>query len=233
MIDAAVIFDMDGLLIDSEPLWCRAEVEVFNDLGVPLEESMCNQTMGLRSDEVVSYWYAQFPWVGTSQSTVGERIVSHVSELVATFGQPLPGAVEIVQLCQQMDLPLALATSSPMSLVESVLNKLGLQDAFGVLSSAQTEEFGKPHPAVYLKTANRLGVQPQKCVAFEDSIRGIISAKAASMRCIAVPAVEEREDPRFAIADAKLDSLTQINESWLREFITLSPWGKIPDARKK
>nr|WP_268793624.1 HAD-IA family hydrolase [Nodularia spumigena] len=143
-----------------------------------------------------------------------------VSELVATIGQPMPGAVEIIQLCQQMHLPLALATSSPIRLMEAVLNKLGLQDSFDVVSSAQTEEFGKPHPAVYLTTAHRLGVHPQKCVAFEDSIRGIISAKAASMRCIAVPALEDRADPRFAIADVKLDSLAQINESWLKEFFT-------------
>lgn len=225
MLDAAVIFDMDGLLIDSEPLWCIAELEIFNDLGVPLQESMCNQTMGLRTSEVVSYWYAQFPWIGPSQSTVAERIISRVSELLVTVGQPMPGAVEVVQLCQQMQLPLALATSSPMSLIETVLNKLGLQDAFDVVNSAQTEEYGKPHPAVYLTSAHRLGVHPNKCVAFEDSVRGTISAKAASMRCIAVPAAQDRKDPRFAIADVKLDSLEQISESWLKEFLTTSCLG--------
>ncbi|MTJ49912.1 hexitol phosphatase HxpB [Dolichospermum sp. UHCC 0259] len=226
MIDTAVIFDMDGLLINSEPFWHKAEVEVFNDLGVPLQESMCNQTMGLRCDEVVSYWYARFPWTDTSQSKVAERIINRVSELVATLGQPMPGATEIIQLCQQMHLPLGLATSSPICLIEVVLKKLNLQDTFDVVSSAQTEEFGKPHPAVYLTTAHRLGVHPQKCVAFEDSICGIISAKAASMQCIAVPALEEREDPRFAIADVKLDSLEQINESWLKEFFTSSHYKK-------
>ncbi|MEA5580540.1 hexitol phosphatase HxpB [Nodularia harveyana UHCC-0300] len=220
MIDSAIIFDMDGLLINSEPFWRRAAVEVFNALGIPLEESMCHQTMGLRIDEVVSYWCAKFPGTPTNQSEVAEQIVNGVSELVTTIGEPQPGAVEIVQLCQQMHLPLALATSSSMRLIEAVLNKLGLQDTFDVVSSAQTEEFGKPHPAVYLTTAHRLGVQPKKCVAFEDSITGIISAKAASMRCIAVPAPAEREDPRFAIADVKLDSLEQINESWLKEFIS-------------
>lgn len=219
MLDAAVIFDMDGLLIDSEPLWGIAELEVFNDLGVPLQESMCNQTMGLRTSEVVSYWYAQYPWTGPSQSTVAERIISRVSELVATVAQPMPGAVEIVKLCQQMQLPLALASSSPMCLIETVLNKLGLQDAFDVLNSAQTEQYGKPHPAVYLTSAHRLGVHPNNCVAFEDSIRGTISAKAASMRCIAVPAVQDRNDSRFAIADVQLNSLEQIDEFWLKEFI--------------
>lgn len=218
MLDLAVIFDMDGLLIDSEPLWCKAEVEIFNALGVPLKQSMCSQTMGLRIDEVVSHWYAIFPWTGVSQSAVAEQIIKRVNELVETIGEPMPGAVEVVQLCQRMQLPLALATSSAMSLVHSALNRLGLQDAFDILNSAETEEFGKPHPAVYLTTAARLGIHPSKCVAFEDSVRGMNSAKAAGMKCIVVPAVEEREDPRFAIADFKLDSLEAIDESWLKNL---------------
>jgi mannitol-1-/sugar-/sorbitol-6-/2-deoxyglucose-6-phosphatase len=95
-----------------------------------------------------------------------------------------------------------------------VLKKLDLQNTFDVVSSAQTEEFGKPHPAVYLTTAHRLGVHPQKCVAFEDSIRGIISAKAASMQCIAVPALEEREDPRFAMLRRSCWKQSQMS-SWI------------------
>ncbi|CAD5967046.1 Hexitol phosphatase B [Planktothrix tepida] len=219
MVDIAAIFDMDGVLIDSEPLWCRAEVEVFNHLGVPLTESMSSQTMGLRTDEVVSYWYAKFPWTGANQSVVADRILSQVGELVATEGKPMPGAVEAVQLCRRMQLPLALATSSPMSLVHLVLKRLGLQDAFDVLNSAETEEFGKPHPAVYLTTAHRLGVHPSKCIAVEDSIRGMMSAKTAGMRCIVVPAAEERENPQFAAADFVLDSLETINQAWLERVI--------------
>lgn len=219
MLDIAAIFDMDGVLIDSEPLWCRAEVEVFNILGVPLTQSMSSQTMGLRTDEVVSYWYAKFPWTGANPSTVADRILNRVGELVETEGKPMPGAVAAVQLCRRMQLPLALATSSPMSLVHLVLKRLGLQDAFDILNSAETEEFGKPHPAVYLTTAHRLGVHPNKCIAVEDSIRGMTSAKNAGMRCIVVPAPEERENPQFAAADIVLDSLATINQAWLERVI--------------
>ncbi len=219
MLDRAVIFDMDGLLIDSEPLWWQAELEIFNDLGVPLQESMCHQTMGLRTSEVVNYWYKKFPWTEPNESAVAEKLISRVGELIMTVGQPMPGAVEVVQLCHQMQLPLALASSSSLYLIEIVLNKLGLQDTFNGINSGETEIYGKPHPAVYLTSAHRLGIHPTKCVAFEDSIRGIISAKAASMECIAVPAPAEGEDPRFAIADIKLDSLTQIDKSWLNQFL--------------
>jgi sugar-phosphatase len=106
-----------------------------------------------------------------------------------------------------------------MSLVSLVLKRLGLQDAFDVLNSAETEEFGKPHPAVYLTTARRLGVHPSKCVAVEDSIRGMMSAKNAGMRCIVIPAAEERENPEFAAADIVLDSLEAIDRAWLERVM--------------
>ncbi|MDF5729488.1 MAG: hexitol phosphatase HxpB, partial [Rhizonema sp. PD38] len=192
-----------------------------NNLGVPLKHSMCSQTMGLRTDEVVSYWYAQFPWTGANQSVVAERILGRVGELVATEGKPMPGAIEVVQLCRRMHLPLALATSSPMRLVYLILKRLGLQDAFDVLNSAETEAFGKPHPGVYLTTARQDGVHPSKCFAVEDSVRGMMSAKTAGMRCIVVPAAEERDNPQFAAADIVLDSLTAIDQVWLERAMNL------------
>ena len=223
MLNTGIIFDMDGLLIDSEPLWRKAEVEIFNTIGVPLEESMCSQTMGLRIDEVVAYWYTQFPWTGISHDAVAERLIQRVGELIAEEGKPMAGAIETVQLCQSLNFPLALATSSSMFLVGIALQRLNLQDAFRVVSSAENEEFGKPHPAVYLTAARDLGIPPNQCIAFEDSIAGMTSAKAAGMRCIVVPAVEERHKSEFSLADVKLDSLETIDKVWLEEFLAKSP----------
>lgn len=219
MQDVAVIFDMDGLLIDSEPFWSQVEIEIFNDLGIPMNESMTSQTTGLRNDEVVKYWYARFPWTGMSQAEVCRTMIARMSDLLMTMGQPMPGAIEAVNLCRELNLPLALATSSPMGLIDTVLKRLDLKDAFDVITSAEAEEFGKPHPAVYLTASRRLGIEPTKCVALEDSVRGVISAKAASMGCIAVPAPENLEDERFAIADVTLNSLEQITEPWLKTFL--------------
>ncbi|NEO16443.1 MULTISPECIES: hexitol phosphatase HxpB [unclassified Moorena] len=219
MQDVAVIFDMDGLLIDSEPFWSQVEIEIFNDLGIPMNESMTSQTTGLRNDEVVKYWYARFPWTGMSQAEVCRTMIARMSDLLMTMGQPMPGAIEAVNLCRELNLPLALATSSPMGLIDTVLKRLDLKDAFDVITSAEAEEFGKPHPAVYLTASRRLGIEPTKCVALEDSVRGVISAKAASMACIAVPAPENLEDERFAIADVTVNSLEQITEPWLKKFL--------------
>ena len=218
---SAIIFDMDGLLIDSEPLWQQAEVEIFNSIGISLNHTTSAETMGLRTDEVVKYWAGKFPEIAINQAQVVERIISRMKELIITVGQAMPGAIEAVQLCKQMNLPLALATSSSMTLVTSVLQKLELTNVFEVIASAEKEEFGKPHPAVYLTTSDRLGIEATKCITFEDSINGVISAKAAKMKCIAIPAPEHREDQRFSLADVTLNSLAEITQPKLEELLNL------------
>ncbi|MBC6418334.1 MAG: HAD-IA family hydrolase [Prochloron sp. SP5CPC1] len=96
---------------------------------------------------------------------------------------------------------------------------MGLTDTFDIVASAEVEEFGKPHPAVYLTAARGLGIQPSHCVALEDSLRGVMSAKAARMRCIAVPEPEQQQDSRFEIANVTLPSLKSITRPWLEEFL--------------
>ena len=101
--------------------------------------------------------------------------------------------------------------------MRAVVEKLGLGGAFDFIHSAEEEEYGKPHPAVYLTTARMLGVAPTECLAIEDSLNGVIAAKSARMKCVAIPSPESRVDSRFTIADATLDSLTEINtELWKR-----------------
>jgi mannitol-1-/sugar-/sorbitol-6-/2-deoxyglucose-6-phosphatase len=203
----AVVFDMDGLLIDSEPLWRLAEVEVFNGIGVPLTEELAFTTMGLRTDELVEHWYARYPWNGPTLKEIEARIDSRVVDLVRERGAPLPGVLELVTLLRDRGLPLAIASSSTSELIATVVRQIGLADAFRVLQSAEHEPYGKPHPGVYIAAANALGVSPTECLAFEDSANGLLAAKAARMRCIAVPEPAVRQDRRFCIADATLDSL--------------------------
>lgn len=217
----AFIFDMDGLLIDSEPLWQQAANEIFGDFGISFNQSMATETRGLRTDEVVKYWADKFPKIDQNQTEIAERILRRMEELIMSCGQAMPGAIEVIQLCQNLNLPLALATSSPMTLVTCVLEKLALTNIFDVISSAEKEAFGKPHPAVYLTTSKHLGTEPTNCIAFEDSLNGVISAKAAKMKCIAVPSPEHRQEKRFVLADITLNSLEQITQPKLEEFLKL------------
>jgi mannitol-1-/sugar-/sorbitol-6-/2-deoxyglucose-6-phosphatase len=203
----AVIFDMDGVLIDSEPFWRRAEIELFGELGVHLTDEECRQTMGLRIDQSVAYWYARRPWLDPDLPALASGIVDRVVDLVEQEGQPLPGVEHAVGVCEKQGLHLAVASSSWVRLIDAVLRRLGIADAFEVVRSAADEPHGKPHPGVFLTTAGQLGVEPARCLVIEDSVNGMVAAVAARMRCVVIP---ERWDPRFVLADAVLDSLHDI-----------------------
>jgi sugar-phosphatase len=206
----AVIFDMDGVLIDSEPLWRVAETRAFNAIGVPMREEDGLLTMGLRTDEVVEFWYARHPWQSPSKKEVEASIVREVIALIEEQGEAMPGAVEAVSWLADARVKLGLASSSATEIIEAVLDKLDLARSFAVVQSAEHEPYGKPHPAVYIECARRLGVPPDRCLAIEDSPAGVLAAKAARMTCIAVPAPELRDDNRYCIADARLGSISEL-----------------------
>jgi mannitol-1-/sugar-/sorbitol-6-/2-deoxyglucose-6-phosphatase len=213
----AVIFDMDGLLIDSEPLWQDAEVVAFGRVGLRLTRELCTRTMGLRVDDVVSYWRALHPWDGPSNTEVERWIIDEGIELISRRGEPMAGAVEAVTFVKATGVKVGLASSSPKRMMRAVIDRLGLDGAFDCIHSAETEEYGKPHPAVYLTTARELGVAPTCCLAVEDSLIGVIAARAARMGCIAVPEPARRDDPRFSIADVALNSLVDLTPKvWAR-----------------
>ena len=214
----AVIFDMDGLLIDSEPLWQEAEIEVYGQVGVPLTVEMTSQTIGLRTDEVTRHWHKRFPWKSPSQSEVSRILDETVIKRIIEKGQANDGVDEAIKVCESLGLPMAIASSSPMKLIEAVIAKLGIADKIQTMHSAHNEEYGKPHPAVYLKTANELGVHPEHCLAFEDSANGVISAKAAKMKCIAIPEANARDDKRFGIADIVIHSLLDFAPHMLKDW---------------
>lgn len=209
---------MDGLLIDSEPLWKHAEVDVLANVGVPLTYEMTNQTMGLRTDEVVRYWFDRYPWLLPAQNAVAREINDRLIQLIAESGTAKLGVNEAVAVIRHLGLPMAIASSSTEEIIDAVLNRLDVREYISVVHSAQHELYGKPHPAVYLAAADKLGVQPTECLAFEDSVNGVLAAKAAKMVCIAIPEPELRSDRRFGIADLILDSLNDFTAEMLSRW---------------
>ena len=210
-----LIFDMDGLLIDSEPLWLRAEQLVFATVGINLTEEMCRDTTGVRIDEVVRLRHAEKPWANKALAQVAAEILTEVQRLATSEGEALPGVREVLAACARSKLKIALASSSPLRMIEAVISHLGLSQYFSVLCSAADEEHGKPHPAVYLTTAARMGLAPESCLAFEDSIPGVLAARAAGMRVVAVPDRHQFNREEFAVADIKLASLAEFPETAL------------------
>jgi sugar-phosphatase len=209
---SAVIFDMDGVLIDSEPFWQESEIEVFGRAGLALTREMCLLTMGLRVDEVVEYWRRRRTFDDAPAGALEDAIVGGVVERMLTKGVAKEGAAHALGIFRAQGLRVALASSSAYRLIRAVTERLDLAGEFEVVYSAEDEEYGKPHPGVYLSTARRLGVAPVECLAVEDSFNGVLAAKAARMKCVAVPEPLQRRDPRFSIADAVLDSLASLDE---------------------
>lgn len=209
----AVIFDMDGLLINSEPYWKQAEKKIFGELGLNLDDDMLRQVMGFRLSEVVKHWYELQPWPQPDFKKTEEDILNDVTERILLHAEAMPGVYEVLEECRLAGYKMAIASSSAMRLIEAVVNKLNIRNYFYVTWSAEYEPYGKPHPGIFLSTAKLLGVMPEQCVVLEDAINGVLAAKAAKMPCIAVPEEATYDDPRFAIADKKIKSLIQLTVS--------------------
>ena len=211
----AVIFDMDGLIVDSEPLWREAEREVFAGVGLELTDADCERTMGMRTDEVVAHWYDLSPWPGPTPNEVETRITVRMQQLIAERAEPLPGLDHALETARAAGLVIGLASSSCPQLIDAVLSKLGLEHAFSAVCSAIEEPLGKPHPGVFLTTARRLGVEPAGCVVIEDSLAGVQAALAAGMRVIAVPPAHLFDEPGYRDAHFELRSLEDLTAGML------------------
>lgn len=208
----AIVFDLDGLLVQSEPLWRTAEQKVFSGLGLELDEKALAQTTGIRLDEVVRIRFREHPWTGLSLPQVERDILDELEHLIREKAQPCPGAAEAISFFTERGLPLALASSSPMRVIRTQLGKMGWLEAFHALLSAEDDSLGKPYPGVYLRSAKALGVDAHQCLALEDSLPGLIAAKAAGMTAIAVPDPDFAGHPGFGLADQVLDSLEALDQ---------------------
>ena len=205
----AVIFDMDGIILDSEPFWKEVEIEIFNLLGVPLTPEMCETTTGMRLVDVTRLWHSRYPWNEKEHSfdSVNAEIVEGLIKKIKEKGVMNNGVTELLEMFAAKKLPMAIASSSDMNIIDAVLDKFDIRKYFKAIHSAENEKYGKPHPAIYLTAAEMLGVDPVNCLAIEDSFNGVVSAVAARMKTAAYPEKTNFYNPKFAIADLKFRSL--------------------------
>lgn len=203
----AVIFDMDGVLIDSEPLWKIAMEEVFHSVGCMITKKDFQKTVGLRIDEVCEYWYQEAGWTKYTPKEVERKIVGRMVDLINANGTPLPGVLETIDFLRERKIKIGLATSSYDVLIQTVLGAIGVQDSFDFVHSAEHEVYGKPHPAVYLTVAERLKVDTMRCLVIEDSLNGIVSAKAAKMKVVCIPEKTHNPEPKLILADYMFDDM--------------------------
>ena len=207
----AAIFDMDGLLVDTERLWHQAEMEILGELGVQFDRDVTRSSKGMRVDEVVAMHHGDSPWPEPSLDVVVEQILKRVGDLAETVGNLLPGVLRTFELLDEVGLPKVLASSTPYRLIERILRHFDLTDRFETISSAQDEPYGKPHPGVFLSAARSIAAAPTTCLVFEDAPAGVLAAKAARMLCVAVPEPDERDHPMIRIADVVLPTLEEFS----------------------
>jgi HAD superfamily hydrolase (TIGR01509 family) len=206
---AAVIFDLDGVLIDSEQVWDTAREQLTKELGGRWHEGAQRDMMGMSSLEWSRYMHDDLD-IDLPPQEISDEVVRRLQRLYRERLPLLPGARKAVErLAARWSL--AVASSSNRPLIELVLELAGIADRFRVIVSSEEVERGKPAPDVYLEAARRLGAEPAECAAIEDSEKGILSAHATGMRVVAIP---NRDFPpgaeALAAADVVLDSLAKL-----------------------
>lgn len=210
MLTTTAIFDMDGLLIDSEPLWYEAALESLSKFNIHINHQEYYSSTGLRTKEFLEFWFRKFnidlSHIAETEIDITNRVIKKVFEK----GKMMPGVEAAIQLVQHHKLKMGLASSSPLSLINAVLEKTGLIDKFSVTCSAEHLPFGKPHPQVFIDCANALDSNPVECICFEDSFNGLLAAKAARMKCIVVPHPDQLHAEKWSIAELKLSSLADL-----------------------
>jgi HAD superfamily hydrolase (TIGR01509 family) len=207
---------MDGVIIDSEPIWEKTEKILLARRDLEYDPTYRDKIVGLNQKDSGKLLKETFNLPETIQELLAERI----GILLTLFEKELelvPGLLIILKELKESGFLLALASSSPIRVINFVLDKFSLHEFFSVVVSGEFIELGKPAPDIYLYTVEKLGVQPNECVVIEDSVNGVKSAKSAGMTCIAIP--DKRLNQKvFQIADLVVDSIDKISVELIRNF---------------
>jgi HAD superfamily hydrolase (TIGR01509 family) len=209
-VTEAVVFDLDGLLIASEEVWDAVREQLVRERGGRYDAEVQRAMMGMSSLEWSRYLH-EVAGVPDSPEEVNAEVVRRMLAAYRERLPILPGAVAAVERAAER-FPLALASSSNRELIDAVLELAGIAELFRATVSSEEVPRGKPAPDVYLEAARRLAVAPERCAAVEDSHAGMLSARAAGMRVVAIPnpSYPPGEDA-LAAADVVLGSLTELD----------------------
>lgn len=207
----AVVFDMDGVLIDSEPMWRQAKTTVFDELEIEIDDAENDRSKGFPIREFVAQQYFKTPWFGKSIDTIENEIVAMTIQFFGQNAQLLPGVFDALQEISKMGLKMAIASSSPNKMIREMMQMCRINRCFQISCSGEDEIRGKPDPAVYISASRKLNVTPERCIAVEDSVPGVQSAKSAGMFTIAIPTACDLHDDEFLNADVVASCMCDLN----------------------
>lgn len=203
----AVIFDMDGLLLETEESWHASESELFRRYGAEFTREDQLALIGTGMAFSARYYARRLGLPEERGTDLVNEMMAIMHEHVRREVGTRPGALELVSQLRDMGVPLGLASNSPRFLADDALATAGLADAFDAIVTADDVEHPKPAPDIYLLACERLGVTPHEALALEDSVSGVAAAKAAGLTCIAVPMFAETD---VSAADRVVDSLERL-----------------------
>lgn len=182
----AVIFDMDGVIIDSEGLWRQAQKEALAGWRAEVSDEECESlTKGKRLDEIARTW-CEHCRLEADPAMIEAAIRLRIIELISREGKAIEGVYDVMTYFREAGYRIALATSSSYEIVHAVLEKLSIGHYFEVICSADDERYGKPHPAVYFSALRKLGLAASQCIVVEDSLSGYRAALSAGLKTLVV-----------------------------------------------
>lgn len=183
-MEHAFIFDMDGVIIDSEPIHFDVDIKTLGHFGVETTEQELERFVGMTNPEMLGIFKQERNLPHTVEEMIEYQLDLKMNILEHLDIEPIAGVRALMEQLEDMNIPMAVASSSPRVFIEGVLGKFGLSRFFKTVVSGEEVPKGKPAPDIYLETAKQLGVKPERCVVLEDSRNGMLAAKAAGMKCI-------------------------------------------------
>jgi len=206
----AVIFDLDGVIIDSEPIYLQINKKVLHHFGIASSTEDFNQSVGMTTVGTFTMLKEkyQFPY------TIEELVAYHHEVVWDTFtnlnAEPIDGIRELLTTLKEHKIPMAVASSSPKKVINVIINKFELKEYFNYIVSGEEVSHGKPAPDIFLATAKQLAIAPADCVVIEDSKNGLIAAKKAGMTCIGFQNLNSGNQD-LSQADLIVDAITEID----------------------
>jgi HAD superfamily hydrolase (TIGR01509 family) len=225
----AVLFDMDGVIVDSEPLWSKAEEQLLARRNLRYSPQLKTVMMGLGSSEAVGFLIKHYDLKESVSDVVAERN-QLIADLFRQFLRPIPHALRLVRSVQAAEMKTGLVSSSPKKLVNLALSRLNITELFDLILSGDQVARGKPAPDIYLTAARELGMNHENCLVIEDAPHGVAAAKAAGMCCLAIStSVSESE---LGEADKVVRDFSEVDLQSLRELVQHRPQRSQSTPRK-
>ena len=205
----AVIFDMDGVIIDSEPIHFEVDMQTMKDLGCNISVEELEKYVGTTNEYMLTDIKKNYNISTSIEEIISYKVEMTKSKIIQSDLEPIEGIKELLSRLKNKNIPAAIASSSPRDFIDIVISKFKLQDYFKYIVSGEEVANGKPAPDVYIETAKKLGLSPKDCTVIEDSKNGVLAAKTAGMKCIGFQNSNSGNQD-LSKADAIVKSITEI-----------------------